>query len=169
MFSTNIPEKKVGVSCWLCRKSGFFTYYVGHDSISCPLCKSLPSEIPNKYYHLNNSSDDDEIEYCNNCKLLYKIGCIHSVDSSGNLIYNSMLVKDFAHLQNGEWIDYKNQIPLFKSHKDYLQHKNEYIFYLSCMCDETFNYCSKADEYYKKRYNLTQGKLDVCEYKSKNS
>jgi len=97
-----------------CCESGFFTKTPnGGDYTTCPLCENgdWESTISNTYMNTlqshyksfmneDGSLGSENYSFCNECKILFNIGCVHSMNGCTSNIYNAHLIGKWRHQGN---------------------------------------------------------------------
>jgi len=140
--------------CSFCNLKGFFCYTPdGADFNTCPCCgtrdflnwQTYLSRLKNdetKYYSLSCSGDDDdmrlEFNYCNKCKILFKVGCMHYVGGCTDNIFNCHFIKKWKHKKTDI---VHNGMPLFDDEDDWFNNANDVIV-LQMYCPHKSSLCS---------------------------
>jgi len=139
---TNVSKMK---NCTWCNKNGYFCssphiYIFSNSSVSCPCCGLYDflnmSRINciTKYEFLFNEQYKYDIRYkyryCNHCKILFDIGCVHYVGGLMSYVFNSHFIKKWKH--NDSSIVYEG-MPEFDDEDDWLNNANNItILELNC-------------------------------------
>lgn len=135
----NLIQVSTISTCSKCEKTGFFCNY-DVDGISCPFCNIMVYETSIADYfaedseHDEDDKDDERYEYlkmyyCEDCRIIYKHGCIHYLSEHGNSNYNGHLISKY---------EYKNQtyngMPQFKNERELnKEFKNIKILEWTCL------------------------------------
>jgi hypothetical protein len=105
------------VKCYKCNQGGFFcTTPLGGDYQTCPLCGEMNCndilttveeenalEAKLKELGYNQSIVDFYLgyEFCNQCKIIFEIGCTHAVQGCTDDVRNGHLIKRWKYLPTG--------------------------------------------------------------------
>ena len=143
----NIITFNNNVKCSSCDLNGFFCYTPkGGDYITCPLCNNpeygtytvKPEYDINKFY--DDENDLRNILYCDSCRILFKLGCIHAENGCSQSIFNGHLI--------GKWQDKTtnetyNGMPQYDSLDEWYNEVNN-IKILGWICPNKSWHCNKA-------------------------
>lgn len=146
----NIVQFNNNVNCASCSLSGFFsTTPHGGDCNTCPLCNgynweyTLNNDEYNKYLEkYEKNIENESLNFCNNCKILYDVGCIHAVNGCSSDIYNGHVVRKWKYNEH----DYIG-MPCFDDLDEYLAKIND-IKIVELICPNNGLHCSHG--YYPK-------------------
>ena len=80
-----INIKKTFVKCYDCEEYGFFS--ITDINTTCPFCGKCDNDDYDNNDHLNI-----DFHFCDNCGILFKIGCTHAVNGCATNIYNAHVI-----------------------------------------------------------------------------
>ena len=145
--------------CWFCQQKGFFCYTPeGGDFETCPCCgrndflntsvnyKENPKykENPTKYDFLFEDEFQDDMrliyKYCDFCKIIFKLGCIHYNGGCTSNVFNCHFIKKWKHKDTN--IEYEG-MPLFDDDEDWFNNVNN-VEILEMYCPHNNNKCKKG-------------------------
>jgi hypothetical protein len=142
-----VPSKS---SCYKCNVEGYYcTTPEGGEYNTCPLCNNydyMSSELnkPNneRIYDFDVDVDDmrhnNEYPYCNNCNIIYRLGCIHSNHGCTDSIFNCHMIKKWKLIYSDQIFE---GMPIFDDSNDWYNNANN-IIVLELWC--TGNKCSRS-------------------------
>lgn len=150
--------------CISCELKGFFCYSSDDgNNVKCSSCGNgdfLNSNLNNEKYQFlfeDYKFDHDMrnlYKYCNFCKIIFDVGCLHNNNESTNVTYNCHFVK--------KWIDNTTKItydgmPEFDNEHDWFDNINN-IKILEMYCPHKGNKCSKTDNKTNEKCNSNNSK-----------
>ena len=118
--------------CNRCKLKGFFCYTpFGADFETCPCCgkndflnKSVNyKKLPTKYDFLYEYENDMRYsyKYCNFCKIIFEVGCMHCVVGCTDNVYNCHFIKKWKDkITNVEYYG----MPCFDDENDWFDNVN---------------------------------------------
>lgn len=146
--------------CWHCKTSGFFCYTpMGADFKTCPCCGENDYlntcvnyvEEPTKYDFLFEDEYENDMRYvyrfCENCKIIFELGCTHFVGGCTDNVYNCHFIKRWRDKSTN--IEY-NGMPQFEDADDWFNNVNN-VEILEMCCPHNNNKCTKT--FYPVIYN----------------
>lgn len=115
-----IPTPKIGQCCWRCNKM-IFAIVTPNSDVRCAICGNnsdvslcdCPLDKPDSCYTCNNSELDD-VEYCSDCKTIFKFGNTHANNGCSEDIFFGDIVKEYKFKKDEKWII---GTPYFKTDK----------------------------------------------------
>jgi hypothetical protein len=140
---TNIPSLQ---KCDICNLKGFFCYTPdGADYTTCPSCNNndlISKDDSEKYDFLFDDFHEDDLryvlKYCSKCKILFDVGCVHSLQGCTSNVYNAHFVKRWKNNvtnmvydgmpqfeDTNDWFTNANNIEIIEM---YCPHKNAKCF-----------------------------------------
>lgn len=146
---TNVPSMQ---SCTCCNQQGFFCYTPdGADYITCPCCGLSDDEHRHWDDDYEEGHDLEEFHYCKQCKIMFKVACIHRMLGCTSSVYNCHFVKRWKNKITGEEFF---GMPEFNDFNDLKENeKNVEILELICphngaVCPESKNGSPRYQSYY---------------------
>lgn len=159
----NISCVKELSSCEACKLKGFFCYTPHEgDFKTCPCCGKY--DFLNNYAYNNTAYNvnlrgtstqydflhEDEFEndmryaynysYCNNCNIIFQVGCIHRHVEYDDNIYNCHFIKKWKHKVTN--IEYEG-MSMFDDEDDWFNNANN-VEVLQMYCPHNNNKCTKS-------------------------
>ncbi len=138
-------------SCIKCKMKGFFCYTPdGADFNTCPCCGkddhvNSISAKRDKYYFLYEDEYCDDMRcprkfnYCEFCKIMFKVGCVHNVLGCTDNVYNDHFIQSWRDKTTG--IDYVG-MPQFEDTDDWFENANN-VEVLRMYCPHKAAVCSR--------------------------
>lgn len=135
----NTQNLHLNMICITCNLQGFFCYKPTEDHCTCPSCGkydhlSINSEL-DKYQFLYEDINDirRKFQYCDNCQIIYQVGCMHSCLGYTDNVYNAHVIKrwKFNNVEYegmpkfddvNDWFNNSNNIEILEM---YCVHKND--------------------------------------------
>jgi hypothetical protein len=104
----NIIYFDKNVTCYCCKKKDFFCYTPnGADYTTCPLCDGIDQNYnysSNSVYDNYDLTDEDNqcnlYSFCDRCKLVYDVGCIHATVGCTDNCYNAHFIGKYKYKDN---------------------------------------------------------------------
>lgn len=130
----NIVSFDTKVKCHYCKQQGFFCQI---DKSSCPRCGNF--ETWNDIYD-TFKSDDIRIIYsfCDNCNIIYDIGCKHGENGCGDAIHNAHFINKYEY-EGGVY----EGMPQFENEEEWLRESPK-IKILEEICPNKRSICPKS-------------------------
>ena len=137
-------------NCQHCKLNGFFCYTpLGADFETCPCCGKY--DFLNNCVNYNNSPTkydflfEDEFEndmryvykYCNQCNIIFKLGCVHYIGGCTDNVYNCHFIKKWKNKVTN--IEYEG-MPKFTDEDDWFNNVNN-VEVLEMYCPHNNNKC----------------------------
>lgn len=149
-----VPIPTIGQKCCNCKKNIFAvtTPLVG-DIATCPCCGSMFTkniwvcndfvEIYNqeKEYEEEKYEDCDIFEFCDFCKIIFGIGCVHANNGCTDSVFYGMLVTSFT---LGYYDNVIYGMPVIKNDSDLENLRNVKMECMHCFDPENMKYCEKS-------------------------
>lgn len=139
--------------CCYCKLNGFFSYTPsGADFETCPCCGKndfLNESVnykkkPTKYDFLFEDEFENDMRYalgyCNFCKIIFKLGCIHNNGGCTDNVYNCHFIKKWKHKVTN--IEYDG-MPKFDDNDDWFNNVNN-VEVLQMYCPHNNNKCKTS-------------------------
>ena len=135
MNITDIPAR--GALCKLCKQKKFILQickkaicndrsFLEVDCITCPICATMFKMTRVKCDIIN-----DNIYFCDTCKILFQVGCVHAYNGYSNNIFYGKLIYEI--MDKESFI--KRGMPIFESYDDMLKLINNVKYKWLCMCE----------------------------------
>lgn len=133
--------------CHYCRMKGFFCETpLGGDHNTCPCCGKydfLSTTSDEKYDFLydNEYMNDvrQEYSYCNDCNIIFEVGCIHYCGGCTDNTYNCHFIKKWRDKPTN--IEYQG-MPQFEDENDWFENANN-VEILQMYCPHKNDKCVK--------------------------
>ena len=138
--------------CYNCKIKGFFCYTPnGADFETCPSCGKydyLNSSVndvttPTKYDFLSEDEYANDMRnlysYCEHCKIIFKLGCMHYNGGCTDNTYNCHFIKRWKDKINN--IEYEG-MPMFDDNEDWFNNVNN-VEILQMYCPHHNDKCKK--------------------------
>lgn len=139
--------------CFCCNLKGFFVETPdGADFNTCPCCGKKDflnssvnyTSLPNKYKFLYEDEYEDDMRYvysyCDDCKIIFEVGCMHYAGGCTANVYNCHFIKKWKDKITN--IEYEG-MPQFDNEHDWFDNANN-VEVLEMHCPHNGNQCKKG-------------------------
>lgn len=150
--------------CDSCHMKGFFCFTpVGADFHTCPCCGKYDflndttcfTRIPTKYDFLGDPQYDEDMRntfrYCDNCKILFNLGCMHYAGGCTDNVYNCHFIQKWKNKSTNETHE---GMPQFEDTEDWFNNVNN-VDVLQMYCPHKSNICKST------RYTINNETCDL--------
>ena len=151
----NITTIETNCKCENCDKKGFIVYTPdGADFHTCPVCGHYDymndnynsQEYNEIFQNLEEDNIYDKYDYCENCNIVFVLGCDHSVQGCTDTVYNGHFIGKWKY-KNNEYIG----MPQFENVKEW---HDEFpnIEIIEFICIHNGLRCSNRDKKYSESF-----------------